>query len=133
MGAAKASPNRHDITEKTASALNARQRHAARERENTPKRKANLVAFTIHPEAGDPFLITVNGRIRWALERLLGAGTNGCTPLLEPAPRWSHYIHQLRGMGVEIETIHEPHGGSYPGHHGRYVLRCQVVPEGGAT
>lgn len=133
MGAAKASPNRPENQNMTASGRNARQHIAARDRANTPKRKASLAAFTIHPTTGDPFLITVNGRIRWALERLLGAGSAGCTPISQPAPRWSHYIHQLRGMGVEIETIHEPHGGSYPGHHGRYVLRCQVVPEGGAA
>ena len=51
----------------------------------------------------------------------------------KPAPRWSAYVHELRKMGVEIETIHEAHGGKFPGHHARYVLRCDVKQEGRAA
>jgi len=52
-----------------------------------------------------------------------------------PAPRWSAYVHNLRESGVEIETVTEPHGGDFAGHHGRYVLRCGVSPDwkGGAA
>ncbi|SPF81136.1 winged helix domain-containing protein [Pseudoprimorskyibacter insulae] len=91
-------------------------------------------AFIVTPKAGAPFRIVVSGRNRWALENLRRAGITGCTPITNPAPRWSHYIHQLRELGVQIETIPEPHGGAYPGTHGRYVLRCAVAPEwkGGA-
>jgi hypothetical protein len=71
--------------------------------------------------------VTVNGRNAWALLRLIEAGENGCTPLERPAPRWSDYIFQLRGMGFVIETIHERHGGPFPGNHGRYVLRSRVT------
>ena len=131
MGAAQASPIRPDNSDTTASGRIVCKRLAAHDRENTLKKQAIHAGFMVYPAQGDPFLINVNGRIKWALERLLGSGSAGCTPLTQPAPRWSHYIHQLRGMGVEIETIHEPHGGGYPGHHGRYVLRARVVPEGG--
>jgi hypothetical protein len=67
-----------------------------------------------------------DGRAAWALQQLIVAGTEGCTPLQNPAPRWSHYVWLIRGEGVEVETIHEKHGGAYRGHHARYVLRTPV-------
>lgn len=73
--------------------------------------------------------ITVNGRDRWALEALIAAGPRGCTPVEKPAPRWSAYIFNLRGQGVDVETITETHGGTFPGSHGRYVLRSVVMPQ----
>lgn len=73
-------------------------------------------AFTIHPA----------GRVRWALEALIAAGPKGCTPITTPGPRWASYVEKLRRQGVPIETLHEPHGGSFPGHHARYVLRAEV-------
>lgn len=76
---------------------------------------------------GDAFRIVVAGRVRWALDRLMAAGAKGCTPINEPAPRWSAYIHKLREFGVEIETVIEAHGGEFAGHHARYVLRSRVV------
>ena len=85
-------------------------------------------AFTIHREGEPPFAIVVTGRDRWALEALIAAGRKGCTPLHEPAPRWSAYVHDLRALGVEIETVTEPHGGPFAGRHGRYVLRDNVTP-----
>jgi hypothetical protein len=88
---------------------------------------------------GDTFIITyadgaqatllAHGRTLWALLNLLAAGENGCTPISNPAPRWSSYIHKLRKAGVIIETIHESHAGPFPGHHARYVLRCSVRPD----
>ena len=77
---------------------------------------------------GGSLEIAVSGRVRWALDRLRIAGEQGCTPITEPAPRWSAYVHILRGLGVAIETIHEKHGGEFAGTHGRYVLRCRVAP-----
>lgn len=71
--------------------------------------------------------IEVTGREAWALESLIAAGERGCTPIDNPAPRWSGYVHDLRRFGVDIETIHEPHGGAFPGTHARYVLRAPVV------
>jgi len=82
--------------------------------------------YLVTPSAGDPFPITVSGRDKWALDRLRKAGRKGCTPITEPAPRWSAYVFNLRALGVEIETIHEPHEGQFPGHHARYVLRSAV-------
>ena len=83
--------------------------------------------YTIKTDSGETCHIWVKGRDRWALESLLSAGETGCTPIDDPAPRWSGYIHNLRNAGVAIETIHETHGGDFSGTHGRYVLRCVVV------
>jgi hypothetical protein len=68
----------------------------------------------------------VAGRMAWALERLIQAGENGVTTLEDPAPRWSHYIYQLRRSGIAVDTEHESHGGPYSGHHGRYRLTTPV-------
>lgn len=52
----------------------------------------------------------------------------GCTPIDHPRPRWSDYVFKLkRRYGLSIETIHEPHSGEFPGHHGRYILKSRVV------
>lgn len=69
---------------------------------------------------------TYGGRLAWALSALLVAGERGCTPITTPGPRWSDYVFKLRRDGLEIETITEPHGGPYPGHHARYVLRTPL-------
>ena len=70
--------------------------------------------------------VVVKGRDRWALERLIAAGNTGCTPFCKPGPRWSAYVHNLRKLGVSIETISEPHDGPFAGTHARYVLRSNV-------
>ena len=88
-------------------------------------------AYHVTPSAGEPFTLYAKGRDAWALERLIKAGPKGCTPICEPAPRWSAYIFNLRALGLEIETITEKHGGEYAGNHGRYVLRADVR-KGGA-
>ena len=75
---------------------------------------------------GDPVRITVRGREAWALVQLHIAGEDGCTPIANPAPRWSAYVHDLRARGMDIETVHERHGGAFPGNHGRYVLRSRI-------
>ncbi len=69
------------------------------------------------------------GRVAWAVERLREAGEFGCTPISNPAPRWSAYVHKLRNdFGINVETIHEQHDGPFPGSHARYVLRTDVRP-----
>ncbi|MCC1493700.1 hypothetical protein J1C49_13870 [Cognatishimia sp. F0-27] len=83
--------------------------------------------YRVKTGTGETFTIAVQGRDRWALEELRKAGTNGCTPIDNPAPRWSAYVFNLRELGLEIETVTEPHEGDFPGYHGRYVLRCDVV------
>ncbi|MBY5743528.1 hypothetical protein HFO28_07965 [Rhizobium leguminosarum] len=70
--------------------------------------------------------ITVVGREWWALEQLIKAGDKGCTPIDNPAPRWAHYVWLMRGNGIDVETIHETHGGPFPGSHARYVLRTKL-------
>lgn len=72
------------------------------------------------------FVKTVPGRKAWALFELITAGERGCTPINNPAPAWAAYVQDLRGMGIDIETITEPHGGPFKGHHGRYVLRSDI-------
>jgi hypothetical protein len=72
-------------------------------------------------------VITPRGRDAWALSELVKAGPRGCTPIDHPGPRWSGYVHALRReYGLRIETITEPHGPPYAGHHARYVLRSVV-------
>jgi hypothetical protein len=88
--------------------------------------------YQIQPEGGEAFTIQAKGRDAWALDRLREAGPRGCSPITEPAPRWSAYVFNLRGLGVPIETVTEPHGGAFAGHHGRYVLRARVVKGGAA-
>ena len=92
------------------------QRKAARHNGGTP--------YTITPTDGGAFVIVISGRVQWALDQLRKAGAVGCTPIYNPAPRWSAYVFSLREIGVQIETITEPHEGDFPGHHARYVLRC---------
>jgi hypothetical protein len=76
-------------------------------------------------------------REAWALDCLRAAGTIGCTPISDPAPRWSGYIHKLRrNHRLNIETVTEPHHGEFAGHHARYVLKSIVRPaysDGGAS
>lgn len=75
--------------------------------------------------SGGPIVI-VFGREAWALLQLIAAGERGVTPIDRPAPRWSAYVHDLRRLGIAIETVHEPHGGPFAGTHARYVLRSPV-------
>lgn len=77
---------------------------------------------------GGAFKIDVNGRDEWALLALNAVGKKGCTPIETPGPRWSGYVHNLRKMGVDIETRMERHKGPYPGHHARYILHSKVMP-----
>ncbi|OWU69385.1 hypothetical protein ATO2_09875 [Roseovarius sp. 22II1-1F6A] len=77
-------------------------------------------------ERSQPFTIRAKGRVRWALEHLIDAGRNGCTPIERPGPRWAAYVYKLRGMGLRIETVTEAHEGDFSGNHARYVLRSRV-------
>jgi hypothetical protein len=76
----------------------------------------------------DGQLFTVTGRDAWALGELIAAGKSGCTPIANPGPRWSAYVHALRHeRGLIIETINEAHDGQFAGTHARYVLHSRVV------
>jgi hypothetical protein len=71
--------------------------------------------------------LTAKGRDAWALLELLKAGPRGCTPIDNPAPRWSAYVFNLkRQFELNIATVHEPHRGAFPGTHGRYILRDEI-------
>ena len=81
----------------------------------------------VHIEGRDGARRTeVKGRDLWALGQLAEAGPRGSTPIDNPAPRWSGYVHNLRRAGLEIETILESHKGAFPGVHARYVLHSNV-------
>ena len=95
------------------------------------------ISVSFPTEPNRPAII-VSGRNAWALLSLDRAGAVGVTPLTTPAPRWSAYVHNLRRMGFNIETITERHGGPFPGTHARYVLReiiavRALAPEGGGA
>lgn len=85
----------------------------------------NVTSITVRRSADSPAK-TYKGREAWALGRLISAGERGCTPIDQPAPRWSHYVFQLRKSGLQVETINEPHNGAFSGTHARYVLRTQL-------
>jgi len=68
----------------------------------------------------------LNGRLGWTMAQLANAGPRGVTPIERPAPRWSGYVHDLRGLGIPIDTEMVKHGGAYSGHHARYRLACDV-------
>lgn len=74
----------------------------------------------------DGLPIKVVGRDAWALQNLVRAGAQGCTPIDHPGPRWSHYVFKLRRFGFTIQTLDESHGGPFPGSHARYLLRSEV-------
>ena len=75
----------------------------------------------------DGSIISVKGRDAWALTELIHGGKTGVTPITHPAPRWSAYVFNLRSIGVDIDTINEPHKGPYAGTHARYVLRSDIT------
>lgn len=87
-------------------------------------RKAISLEFRIEPDGP---VQTVTGRDAWAMEQLNRAGSKGVTPIDNPGPRWSAYVHNLRQLGLVIETIHERHEGDFPGTHARYVLSTRIT------
>lgn len=71
--------------------------------------------------------VIFRGRSAWVLIKLIDAGSRGCSYVEQPAPRWGAYIFALRKLGVRVETVWESHSGTFPGRHGRYVLRSEVT------
>jgi hypothetical protein len=72
---------------------------ASRQINHRPRGKK--IAFSIF-EGETVRTITPAGRDAWALGELITAGTEGCTPIDNPAPRWSAYVHKAK---------HARHGG----------------------
>lgn len=89
-------------------------------------------SYAVTNPGQEPFNITLRGRNLWTMLQLIKAGSMGCTPIDNPAPRLSAYVHRLREMGVAIETLIEKHGGPFAGWHGRYVLLSKVEPINGS-
>ena len=86
---------------------------------------AKLIVHARFLPDGFPFAVT--GRVAWALAELVKAGSNGCTPIDNPGPRWSAYVFTLKqDYFLDIETVNEPHSGQFPGTHARYVLLSPV-------
>jgi hypothetical protein len=89
--------------------------------------QAAALTIRIRIDDADGPMVTVRGREAWALLALLAAGERGCTPIDTPGPRWSGYVHDLRKLGIAIETIRERHAGAFPGDHAWYVLRSRIT------
>ncbi len=88
--------------------------------------RLEVTAAVAEPDVAER-IIRPAGRVAWALLELVAAGERGCTPIDNPGPRWSGYVHKLRhDHGLAIETVHETHGGPFSGNHARYVLRSRV-------
>ena len=89
--------------------------------------KNRRTVFSVANPNQKAFRLALRGRNAWAMKQLMKAGSSGCTPIDNPAPRWSAYVHNLRRFGVAIETITEQHGGAFAGNHARYVLMTNVT------
>lgn len=68
------------------------------------------------------------------LEEMI-AKPEGITSIDYPGVRVADAVLKLRKAGVDVQTIHEPHGGEFAGHHARYILISRVVrlAEAGAS
>ena len=78
-------------------------------------------------DEGSERTVKLDGRAAWMLRKLISVGPRGLTTAeLPPGMRISHFVFLLRREGFEIEMLREPHGGGYPGSHGRYTLRSTV-------
>lgn len=83
--------------------------------------------FRVINQDGTIRIVKPTGRDAWALDELAKAGPTGCTPIDNPGPRWSGYVHKLRNKyGLAIRTIEEKHAGTFAGTHARYVLQDNV-------
>ena len=91
---------------------------------------SRLTATCIHHRETGDITLTLVGRDAWAAKELVLAGEKGCTPIDNPAPRWSGYILKLRKAGLLVETINEAHTGQFAGSHARYVLRSNITLSG---
>lgn len=87
-----------------------------------------LAAYVVHEGEGETREIQLMGRDRWALEMLMKAGPRGITAIEMNGPRLHAYIFDLRHEhDLSIIREDEPHGGDFPGHHGRYFLLTKVT------
>jgi Helix-turn-helix domain len=79
-------------------------------------------------QLGEGPAITVTGREAQTILALVEAGQKGITSLETFKAGWAvrlgAYVFDLRGFGVPIETMREPHTG---GNHARYKLTGPVT------
>ncbi|MGM9401604.1 winged helix domain-containing protein [Aliiroseovarius sp. KMU-71] len=94
------------------------------------KAKYYPMGFDVRRSDGRELEIFLCGRNRWGLERLIEAGSDGITSFQFAGVRVSAFVHYLKGIGVDIETITERHEGLFAGNHARYRLTCSVTPKG---
>ena len=92
--------------------------------------RATDVCFAVVEDgAGRERAIRTVGRFAQTLRALVKAGPAGVTALdlSSWAVRLGHYVWVLmKRHGLNIATVIEEHGGSYPGRHGRYTILDRV-------
>jgi hypothetical protein len=88
-------------------------------------RTAPVIGLIVKQQDGS--MLDLKGREAWSLHELIRSGASGCTPIDNPALRWSDCIFKLRKRGLNVETIHEAHKGAFAGTHGRYILRTPLT------
>lgn len=92
--------------------------------QQSAKPKSDYLVFDT-PEA--PRRVTLTGRVKWAMDQLLDLGSHGCSTLDRPAISWPVYVYHLRhDHQINVETVHEKHGGTFAGKHARYFLKSKV-------
>lgn len=82
--------------------------------------------FTVTTADGVRFNVNNKGCDRRAPGILKRSGSADWTPIDRFRQGLLACIHQLSGLGVDIENIREGHDGSFSGIHVRYVL-CSLV------
>jgi hypothetical protein len=99
------------------------QKSQARSHYPTPRRVGKEVVRIIRDDGAPPF--TVSGQTAKAIRALVLAGKQGVTAqeVAGWAYRFAAYCHELRKLGLDIETIREAHDGGW---HGRHVLHTAV-------
>ena len=103
--------------------------------ENTPK-KWGPAPYQFTDHTGETRVVTIKGRVRWAVEELRKAGAEGRTGREALGPRWAAYIHTAKHVhGIPIRSEWEKHEGEHPGKHKRWFLACDIRPvvKGGAV
>lgn len=90
-------------------------------RKSVSSKEASIYNFSIKLKNAEALIITVQGRVGWALECLIDAGSKGGISILSSFP--IGLISSTSCAGVAVETITEPHTGAFAGTHARYVLR----------
>jgi hypothetical protein len=68
----------------------------------------------------------IEGAYTLTLRMLARIDAQLMTPIDHSGPRWSGYVHKVRKLGLQIETMTERRGGPFAGHHARYVLFLRV-------